>query len=105
MKLFSKVSWFAIMPGLGAGSQATGSIAIGSTIINSNANSAAVGPDVNIAQDLNVMRTLRVLRDLNVSSGVNRGVSIVADSNRVCFPSNTCEMYIDYNGTAFVFGS
>jgi len=51
------------------------------------------------------MRTPRVLQDVNISSGVNRGVSIRADTNRLCFPSNTCEMYLDYNGTAFVFGS
>lgn len=69
--------------------------------------------DVNIgsygltAYDLNAISltvedSLYVESDLNVSSGVNRGVSINADSNRICFPANSCEMYLDYNGTALV---
>jgi hypothetical protein len=45
---------------------------------------------------------MNVASDLNVSSGPNRGVGINADSNRVCFPSNSCEAYIDYNGTALI---
>lgn len=44
-------------------------------------------------------------QDVNVSSGVNKGVSILADANKICFPSNSCEMYIDYNSTAMIFGS
>ncbi len=94
-----------------------GSVAIGYNAINETPYSVVLSRDVNVARDLNVMRnasitgtllgspSLQIASDVNVSIGVNRGVSIQSDVNRLCFPSNSCEMYIDYNGTAFVFGS
>jgi hypothetical protein len=77
----------------------TGCVAIGYQTINTTDNSVALGLDVNVA------RTLKVMQDVNISKGVNKGVSISGDVNRICFPSNSCEMYIDYNSTAMVFGS
>lgn len=59
---------------------------------------------VKIGNDLNLL-TKKVVSDVNISSGINKGVSIDADMNRICFPANSCEFSLDYNGTAFVFGS
>ena len=42
--------------------------------------------------------------DVNITSGLNTGISIDPDFNKICFPSNSCEMSIDFNGTAFIFG-
>jgi len=90
-------------------------VAIGYNVFNPTTKTVALGQDVNIANDLNVIGNvaingklfggspLEVATDINVSDGY-QGVSISSDMNRVCF-SSRCEMYIDYNGTAFVFGS
>lgn len=48
---------------------------------------------------------INLRNDLNISQSANKGVSIQSDANRICFPSNSCELYIDFNGTALVFGS
>ncbi|MDP2974117.1 MAG: hypothetical protein Q8N60_03640, partial [Candidatus Diapherotrites archaeon] len=69
-----------------------------------SSNTAVVG-DFNTTGDVNIGGRSRMINDLNVSLGINWGVSIQSDVNRLCFPSNSCEMYIDFNGTAFVFGS
>jgi len=71
--------------------------------------------DLNVATAGNVTPSIltsqttgrtQIGRDLNVSSNTanNVGVSISSDANRICFPANTCEMKIDYNGTAIVIG-
>jgi len=49
--------------------------------------------------------SINIRSDLNISKSINKGVSISSDTNRICFPSNSCEMFLDFNGTAFVFGS
>jgi hypothetical protein len=56
--------------------------------------------DANVADDITIVTT----SDLNVTAGANTGIGIEADVNRICFPSNSCEMSIDYNGTALVLG-
>jgi hypothetical protein len=76
----------------------TASVALGRNVINADENSVAIGFDLNVA------RTAKVSRDLNVSRSINKGVSISGDINRVCFPSNSCQMYMDYNGTSIVIG-
>jgi len=76
----------------------TASVALGRNVINADENSVAIGFDLNVA------RTAKVSQDLNVSRSINKGVSISGDINRVCFPSNSCQMYMDYNGTSIVIG-
>lgn len=66
------------------------------------ANSPTTTPLIGGDFDLN---TVSMHADLNISQGINKGVSIQGDVSRICFPSNSCEMKIDFNGTAFVFGS
>ncbi|MEM4630625.1 MAG: hypothetical protein QXU92_03400, partial [Candidatus Diapherotrites archaeon] len=60
---------------------------------------------VSPSQRLDVNGVALFRSDLNVSSGSNKGVSFSADSNRICFPSNSCEMLVDWNGSAMFFGS
>ena len=56
--------------------------------------------DANIANDI----TLQSTKDVNISSLVattgKTGVSIEADANRICFPSDCSGMRMDWNGTA-----
>jgi hypothetical protein len=63
-----------------------------------------VNGNVRVVDDLNVGGLGVFKKDVNVSSGPKRGVSIKADFNRICFPADSCEGRIDYNGDSFVFG-
>ncbi len=106
----------AIAIGYNAGSFAQAAVTLGQDLNNYNANSVLV-QDLNVLGDANFMddvtingtlyggSALNIGSDVNISIGSNHGVSIASDANRMCFPSDSCEMYIDYNGTAFVFGS
>lgn len=53
---------------------------------------------------LNALTGGTVAKDLNVTSGINKGVGIKSDLNKVCFPATTCEMSVDFNGTAMIIG-
>jgi hypothetical protein len=57
--------------------------------------------DANVANDI----TLQTTKDVNISSLVattgKTGVSIEADVNRICFPSDCSGTRLDWNGTAF----
>lgn len=55
--------------------------------------------DENVANNL----TIQTSKDLNVSAGAGQGVSIASTASRICFPSNTCEAELDWNGDALVF--
>ena len=63
--------------------------------------------DLNVMADTYVEGRMNIQGDLNITSPTKHltGVSISADANRICFPSEECQMWIDYNGTALVFGS
>jgi hypothetical protein len=63
-----------------------------------------VNGNVRVVDDLNVGGFGIFNKDVNVSSGSKRGVSIKADVNRICFPADSCERMIDYNGDSLVFG-
>lgn len=70
-----------------------------------DANFADIGTTGNIyTGNVTTTGSMATAGDLNVTTGAGTGVSIDADGGRICFPSDTCLMYIDYNGTAFVFG-
>jgi hypothetical protein len=64
-----------------------------------------VNGNVRVVDDLNVGGLGVFNKDVNVSSNPKKGVSIRADINRICFPSDSCEMVIDFNGTALIFGA
>ena len=74
------------------------------TDVNGAINLRAKSTDIN-GTYLNALIGGTVAKDLNITTGANRGISIRSDTNRICFPAITCEMYIDYNGTAFILGS
>lgn len=59
---------------------------------------------INPGKKLDVNGTGTFAEDLNVSTGARRGASFSADKNRVCFPSDSCEMMADWNGTTMFFG-
>jgi hypothetical protein len=62
-----------------------------------------VNGNVRVVDDLNVGGSAVFNNDLNVFYGSRRGVGIKADVNRICFPADSCEMVIDFNGTDLIF--
>jgi len=54
--------------------------------------------DQNVDNDL----TIQTTKDLTVIGPSGAGVEFKSDSNKICFPAITCEMSIDFNGTALV---
>jgi hypothetical protein len=43
-----------------------------------------------------------MIGDLNLSTKTNTGMSIKSDKNRVCFQPNSCDYYVDWNGTDII---
>jgi len=75
-----------------------------STLGVTNLVGTNVNLDLNILSETHIDNRVNIRGDLNITSPTKHltGVSIESDLNRICFPSEECQAYIDWNGQAFI---
>ncbi|VVB99498.1 Uncharacterised protein [uncultured archaeon] len=71
---------------------------------NVGVNTTAPANNLNIVGDFNATAKGFFGGDLNITSGPNRGVSIAADMNRICLPSDCSGFKIDANADTLTIG-